>query len=102
MAECARILNDDGHLIIGMIPAASNWGKHLATKKKEGHIFYEHANFYTIETVRQWLAEANMSIIEYRSTLYQPPGRVVQEEAPREALDEQAGVAVIVARRIHV
>jgi hypothetical protein len=98
VAECARILNDDGHLIIGMIPAASNWGKHLATKRKEGHIFYEHANFYVIETVRQWLAEANMSIIEFRS----PSGRVVQEEAPREALDEQAGVAVIVARRIHV
>jgi len=102
VAECSRILKDEGHLVIGMIPAESTWGKHLAAKKEAGNIFYEHADFYTIERVRQWLARADMSIIEYRSTLYQHPEQVDQEEEPREALDEQAGFVVMVARKDHV
>jgi SAM-dependent methyltransferase len=97
--ESARVLKDGGCLVIGMIPAPGKWGNHLASKKEAGHIFYEHANFYTLETVRQWLAMANLSIIEYRSTLYQAPGCIKQHEAPREVLDEQAGFVVIVARR---
>lgn len=102
VAECAIILKDGGHLIIGMIPAASAWGKDLAAKKKAGHKFYAQANFYSIARLRQWLVESNMNVVEFRSTLYQSPGKVVQEETPREALDEQAGFAVIVARRNHV
>ena len=100
--ECARVLKMDGLLVIGMIPARSSWGKYLAAKKKAGHKFYEHANLYTIETVSQWLARAQMSIIEYRSTLYQSPDGVSLEELPRETLDEQAGFVVLVARRRHV
>jgi len=99
--ESGRVLMDGGHLIVGMMPAGSAWGIHLAAKKRAGNIFYAHANFYTIATVKAWLAEADMSVIEYRSTLYQPPGQVALEEEPREALDEQAGFAVIAARKNH-
>jgi SAM-dependent methyltransferase len=102
VAECSRILKDGGHLVIGMIPAESKWGKHLAARKEAGRIFYEHAHFYTIEPVKQWLARADMGIIEYRSTLYQHPEHVEQGEEPREALDEQAGFVVMVARKDHV
>lgn len=97
--ECARILKKGCYLIVGMIPAGSPWGRHLAAKKAAGHIFYEHANFYTIKTVSCWIAEAGMSIIAGRSTLYQVPGQVVHEESSRETLDERAGFVVIVARR---
>lgn len=100
--ECSRILCNGGHLAVGMIPAGSKWGKHLDAKKKEGNNFYEHAHFYTVEIVRQWLTRANMSVIEYRSTLYQAPGRVEHKEAAREVLDECAGFVVIVARKKHV
>ena len=85
-----------------MIPAESIWGKHLAAKKKAAHIFYEHANFYSIATVVEWLAEVNMNIIECRSTLYQAPEHVKQQEVPLETLDEQAGFVVIAARKGHV
>ncbi len=101
LSECARNLKTGGHLVIGMIPAESNWGRYLGDKKEAGHIFYEHASFYTIETVSRWLAKANMEIIEYRSTLYQPPEHVEQNEEPREVLDEQAGFVVIVTRKGH-
>lgn len=63
---------------------------------------YKYANFYTIETVRVWLAEAGMSIVESRSTLYQSPERVEHKEEPREGLDEHAGFAVIAARKNYV
>jgi SAM-dependent methyltransferase len=99
ISECCRVLKDNGHFIIGMIPAESKWGEYLAAKKKAAHIFYKHANFYTVETVRRWLAESNMDIIEFRSTLYQAPEGVEQIEAPQESLDEKAGFVVIAARR---
>jgi len=99
IAECARILKDRGCLIIGMIPAESNWGQHLAARKAGGHVFYEHASFYRVATVKHWLAGSQMEIVYGRSTLYQAPGRVEQNEASRETLDEQAGFAVIVARK---
>lgn len=95
--ECCRSLRDDGHLIIGMIPAESRWGKNLAAKKKAGHLFYKHARFYTIENLKQWLARAHMSIKEHRSTLFQPLEKLEKKEAPRNVLDERAGFVVVLA-----
>jgi SAM-dependent methyltransferase len=102
VAESSRILHHGGYLVIGMVPARSPWGKHLAAKKDAGHIFYEHANFYTIEAVSQWLARANMRVVAHRSTLYQNPGETEYEEPPRDILDEGAGFVVMAARRGHV
>lgn len=85
-----------------MIPSGSIWGKHLAAKEKAAHVFYKQANFYTIETVRQLFSGGNMSVIEWRSTLYQFPEQVEHEEPPRESPDEEAGFVVIAARREHV
>ena len=101
LSECARILKPGGYLVIGLIPRESNWGRYLGEKKAAGHIFYEHANFYTIRTVGRWLAEAGMRIIEHRSTLYQSPEHVEHQEDPCDVLDEQAGFAVIVATKDH-
>lgn len=100
--ESCETLKKGGFLVIGMIPARGTWGKYLVSKKKAGHVFYRHANFYTIETVRNWLTEARMSIVEARSTLYQPPERVEHQEEPRKGLDEDAGFAVIAARKNYV
>jgi ubiquinone/menaquinone biosynthesis C-methylase UbiE len=97
--ECSRVLKDDGCLVIGMTPSESKWGKSSAAKKRAGHLFYKHASFYSIKTLRSWLASANMIITEYRSTLYQVPECVELVETPGEVLDEQAGFAVIVARK---
>jgi len=97
--ESCGSLKTGGMLVIGMIPAKSSWGKYLVAKKKSGHIFYKHASFYTIETVKRWLAETGMTIIESRSTLYQPPGLVEQKELPREGLDENAGFVILSARK---
>ena len=99
--ECRRILKNEGTLVIGMIPSGSLWGIDLAAKKEAGHPIYRHASFYTIERVKSWLDQAKMGIKEYRSTLYQAPGAVEQQESPRIVLDEKAGFAVIVAEKDH-
>jgi len=101
LRECSRTLKEEGCLIIGMIPPGGAWGRSLAAKKKAGHSFYKYARFITLETVKKWLAYVNMSIIEYRSTLYQAPGCVELNEAPKDVLDGQSGFAVIVARKDH-
>jgi hypothetical protein len=54
---------------------------------------------YMIENVRRRLAQANMSNIESSSTLCQPLERVEQKEESRKGLDEDAGCAVIAARK---
>jgi ubiquinone/menaquinone biosynthesis C-methylase UbiE len=97
LAECCRCLRDDGHLVIGMIPAGGEWGKLLAAKKTAGHLFYKHANLYTTEELQQWLAGAGLVIREKRSTLYQAPDHPEKKEAPRNILDERAGFVVILA-----
>ena len=101
LRECSRTLKEDGCLIIGMMPPGSAWGRSLAAKKKTGYFFYKYARFYTIETLQKCLANANMSIMEYRSTLYQAPESIEQNEAPRDVLDEQSGFTLIVARKDH-
>ena len=101
LAECCRCLRDDGHLVVGMIPAGSTWGRSLIAKKKAGHHFYRHARFYTVEDLMLWLASAGMEIREHRSTLYQSPGALKNSEAPRDALDKGAGFVVVVAGKKH-
>ncbi|MFC1845029.1 class I SAM-dependent methyltransferase [Thermodesulfobacteriota bacterium] len=97
--ECSRVLKEGGLLVIGMIPSGSAWGRSLVSKKKAGHFLYRYATFYTIDTLKKWLTNANMSITEYNSSLYQVPGCVKQIEAPRKLLDEKAGFVIIVARK---
>ena len=99
LEECSRALKEDGCLVIGMIPSESKWGKILAAKKKAGHAFYKHARFYTIESIKKWLSNVNMTITESSSTLYQGPGGIKHIESPRNVLDEQAGFVVIVANK---
>ena len=99
LEESFRSLRKGGYLVIGMIPAGSQWGKNLAVKKRKGHLFYRHARLYTIKTVMQWLAGMHMNIMEYRSTLYQGPAAIEKIEAPMNVMDEEAGFVVIVARK---
>jgi ubiquinone/menaquinone biosynthesis C-methylase UbiE len=97
--ECRRALQEGGYLVVGMIPAESKWGKYLAAKKKADHVFYREANFYTIETVNDWLFKAGFQVVDFRSTLYQDPEQVEQNEKPVIGLAEDAGFVVIAARR---
>ncbi|MEN8190211.1 MAG: class I SAM-dependent methyltransferase [Thermodesulfobacteriota bacterium] len=97
--ECHRVLRHDGRLIIGFIPATSSWGQNLEDKKKQGHPFYQYADFRNVFEVENDLADHGFSIVSRHSTLYQPPDKLSVLEKPQPGADESAGFVIIEARR---
>ena len=99
-SECRRVLKESGHLIIGMIPAASPWGRLLAEKGAEGHSMYRHARFRTVEAIQEMLLDSGFEVIETTSALLQPPEASAQlaEETPVHGFINTAGFVVLVAR----
>ena len=97
--ESSRILQEGGHLVIGMIPLSGPWGQSLEEKKKDGHPFYEYARFYDIIAVESWLKEAGFQLVEARSSLFQPPDSLQEFEHSRSGASPDAGFWVLVARK---
>ncbi|MBU0946328.1 MAG: class I SAM-dependent methyltransferase [Proteobacteria bacterium] len=98
LQESRRVLEENGHIILGLVPATSVWGKNLRQKKEADHPFYKQAHFFTIGEVKTLLAEQGFSVKAAVSSLYQPPGKVVQEEESRPGMDEKAGFVVLMAQ----
>jgi ubiquinone/menaquinone biosynthesis C-methylase UbiE len=96
LQECARIMQRDGRLVIGMIPGLSGWGQVLAGKKKENNPFYRHAQLRSIAEVCAMLSGTGFSIIESWSTLFQSPDGALADESPRQGHEEHAGFCVLV------
>jgi ubiquinone/menaquinone biosynthesis C-methylase UbiE len=89
--ECHRVLQKEGHLILGFVPATSPWGKALLKKKKTGHPFYEYAHFFSVEECETLIRDSGFSIISSSSSLYQNPGEVKTMEEPTAERDKNAG-----------
>ena len=100
LQESARVLTDDGRVVLGLVLADRPWGHHYARLGEAGHRFYSRARFYTMEEVRQLAAEAGLTIAAAACTLSQQPQRppfVVED--PRDGLDPRASfVAVSLAK----
>ncbi|MEW6594340.1 MAG: class I SAM-dependent methyltransferase [Thermodesulfobacteriota bacterium] len=99
LAECFRVLGPGGHLVLGLVPAGSPWGKALAAKKAADHPFYRHARFYEAIEAERLLAAAGFALVERRSTLLQSPGDDLRPEPSREGALEGAGFVVLVGRK---
>ena len=69
LEEARRILKEDGKIIIGAVFLDSEWGKFYEQKKKEGHIFYKFANFYSFEDFRKIVNSAGLRIKRVLATL---------------------------------
>jgi ubiquinone/menaquinone biosynthesis C-methylase UbiE len=93
--ECARVLQPNGSLLVGCIPASSAWGKILQEKKKKNHPFYKYADFKTIAETTRLLAQAGFTIQDSRSTLLQPPKDLERFEKPQSGMNERAGFCVL-------
>ncbi len=99
LAESHRVLQDNGHLILGFVPSTGKWGINLQQKKKSGHPFYKHARFFTLEEVAALLADQGFILQSAVSTLYQKPGEVTQLESPQDGMDKKAGFVVLLAAK---
>jgi len=95
LAEARRVLRNDGYLLLGIVPADSQWGQSLLKKKNSGHPFYEHARFFTVKKCKALLDRNGFSIYNSMSTLYQVPGSVTIMEQPQSGMDENAGFVVL-------
>ncbi len=91
LRECHRVLQEDGKLILGFVPASSQWGKGLQKKKEAGHPFYEYAHFFSLKECEELIQDNNFSIINSSSSLYQKPGEVTIMEEPIFGMDKDAG-----------
>ena len=68
--ECARIMRDDGQLIIGTIPTDGPWGEFYMKKKAKGHPAYSHAHFFTISETIHLAEKAGYKLLTSRSALF--------------------------------
>ncbi len=93
--ESHRVLQESGLLLLGFVPSTSAWGRNLQQKKEEGHPFYKHARFFTIEEIKTLLTDEGFVPGESVSSLYQTPGNVTQMELPQPGMDKEAGFIVL-------
>jgi SAM-dependent methyltransferase len=98
LREIARVLRENGRLVLGLVPRESRWGKHYLAEGHRGHPFYSQATFYSLEELSGLLSRAGFQIERCLSTLYQPPGGVREVERPRPGCDPAAGFLAILAR----
>ncbi len=99
LQECHRVLREEGSLILGFVPATSQWGKSLQQKKEKGHPFYEYANFFSITECEELIQANGFSIINSSSSLYQKPGEVTLQEKARAGVYEDAGFIALTLQK---
>ncbi len=95
LREAHRVLQEDGHFLLGFVPSTSQWGKALLRKKEAKHPFYQYARFFTIEDLEILVQDSGFSIHNAMSTLYQDLESVDTMEAPNPGMDEFAGFIVL-------
>ena len=98
--EAHRVLRPGGKILIGFVPRDSTWGDYYLKLKKEGHIFYRYATFFTVEEMFSILNHTGFQNVTGLSTLYGPPPTGYEVEEVREEIDERAGFICIRAEKI--
>ena len=99
LKEANRVLMSDGSVIIGMVPKDSPWGIWYEGKKEEGHPFYSHAKFYTLQDIETFLKTVDMHITEISSTLLQRPDEPRRIELPVKGYVKGAGFICVEAKK---
>ncbi|MBN2301420.1 MAG: methyltransferase domain-containing protein [Lentisphaerae bacterium] len=90
--ECRRVLKEDGHMILGLVPKDSQWGKLYAQKGAAGHPFYSVARFYTTKQIIQLAEDAGFYFDRATSCLFEPPDQDVEtHKSLHDGIEENAG-----------
>ena len=100
LQEARRVLQPEGGLVLGLILRDSPWGEFYTNKGKEGHPIYSKARFLSKAEIENLLQVSGFKVLEYRSTLFQPPGQSsYHPENPVDYYLESAGFVGIGSRR---
>jgi len=90
LRECARVLNENGRLVVGLVPADSLWAELYKGKGRTGHPFYEVARFYDCDEVISMTGAAGFTLQRGVSCLFSPPG-VPPDASRRQEIAAGAG-----------
>ena len=99
LLKIGQILKPGGNLIVADVPADSAWGSLYLQKKRRGHPFYGHANFYTYQEWQDLINQTGFKIGRTISTLRQKPGQMAAIEEPVNGYEKGAGFLVITASK---
>ena len=98
MRECARVLKDAGHLVVGLVPSDSAWGRLYTRRGRGGHPFYSTARFYTCDEVIRMAESAGFAPVRAASCLFSAPGERL-DALRREGIVAGAGFVAIHFRK---
>jgi len=82
--EAFRVLVDGGVLVACIVPRESEWGRYYRMLGAEGHVFYRHARFYSVEEVVDLGRSVGFVAESVTATLSYPPGVNERVEEPVE------------------
>jgi ubiquinone/menaquinone biosynthesis C-methylase UbiE len=100
LQESWRVLRPEGGLVLGLILRDSPWAEYYTKKGKEGHPIYSKARFFSKDEVEDLLKHSGFKVLEYSSTLYQPPGqRSYQYETPFPGYNQSAGFVAVKSQK---
>lgn len=97
--EAARVVRPGGAVVCCIIDRESPWGQWYLHKRAAGHLFYQHARFYTAGEVSAWLEQAGLRLFRTTCTLTQPPGEDPRPEPARPHLVSGASFVCLAARK---
>jgi ubiquinone/menaquinone biosynthesis C-methylase UbiE len=92
LEETARVLKDNGNVVLGLILKESLWASFYKKKGGAGNVFYKIANFYSIEELTAMIEKSGLKIMETSSTIFQSPTEnPLSLEIPRKGYHREAG-----------
>jgi len=100
LKEAWRVLQPEGGLVLGLILRDSPWAEFYASKGRGGHPIYSKAKFFSKEEVENLLQISGFRVMDYRSTLFQPPEQnIYHHESPISGYQQSAGFVAIVSSK---
>ena len=76
--ECFRVLKPTGHLLVGVVPAESDWGRLYIKKKTEGHPIYSLATFRSATDIINLVESCGFNLQRAASTLFWKPNALAE------------------------
>ena len=98
--ECFRVLKPTGHLLVGVVPAESEWGRLYIRKKSEGHPLYSLATFRSASDIINLVKSAGFNLQRAASTLFWKPDALA-ETSPQvdDGISSNAGFISLLFRK---
>jgi len=95
IAEAHRVIKTNGKLIVGFIDRDSFLGRTYRTAQSR---FYEHANFLTVEEMKQLIEGVQFSLLSFYQTIFQLPKKILSVDMPKKGYGT-GGFIVIAAEK---